>query len=362
MSLTQTLPTTAQTFDPAWSKFTCISCQMAFSSSENQRAHYRTDWHKYNLKRKMAELAPVTSYQFNEKVLAQQAKGKEESEQDGIVYHCYSCRKTFGSEPSYDNHIRSKKHKDSEANQTVSSSKSTLTPKDNDDGTSCLFCDEHQHHFDDTLHHMSKHHGFFLPDIEYLSDVHGLINYLSNKIRSEFNCLYCNKGFKTAQATMAHMIDKGHCKMAYDDTEDVDTLLQYYDFDIQTSDNESMHATTRNGELMLQNGTRLGNRHLAKFYRQQHQHRSTTEHQGVTMNPQGDTSTSLSVSNQRPESLAKNRKERRHMAITDGQVEQQKRMTTQGICEVALKHDQQSHINVKQNEVNLSRFRTQNPI
>lgn len=47
--------------------FTCISCQVAFQSPESQRAHYKTDWHRYNLKRKVVNLPPVTFSQFNEK-------------------------------------------------------------------------------------------------------------------------------------------------------------------------------------------------------------------------------------------------------------------------------------------------------
>jgi hypothetical protein len=52
-------------------KFTCLACHVAFHSAEHQRQHYRTDWHRYNLKRKVAELAPVTAEQFAEKLLGE---------------------------------------------------------------------------------------------------------------------------------------------------------------------------------------------------------------------------------------------------------------------------------------------------
>lgn len=66
-------------------------------------------WHKYNLKRKIAQLAPINAEQFAQKVLgmylynayhvsllirfaAQQTKGREEEERQGVVYECSLCR------------------------------------------------------------------------------------------------------------------------------------------------------------------------------------------------------------------------------------------------------------------------------
>lgn len=41
--------------------FTCISCHVAFKEASIQREHYKTDWHRYNLKRKVVDLPPVTA-------------------------------------------------------------------------------------------------------------------------------------------------------------------------------------------------------------------------------------------------------------------------------------------------------------
>jgi pre-60S factor REI1 len=54
--------------------YTCITCRVGFGTSELQRGHYKTDWHRYNLKRKVAELPPVTADTFQQKVLAQREK------------------------------------------------------------------------------------------------------------------------------------------------------------------------------------------------------------------------------------------------------------------------------------------------
>ncbi|CAO3594297.1 unnamed protein product [Absidia cylindrospora] len=405
MSLVQTLPIQSEARQPKTSQFTCISCQAAFPSSELQRTHYRTDWHKYNLKRKMADLVAVTAYQFNEKVLAQQIKGQEEKERAGIIFCCAICRKSYGTEQAYESHMRSKKHRENEMQQETLPHEDTqltvatavTTPVDDsatfsvdeDHSTTtatlrCLFCNENQDQFDANLHHMSKNHGFFLPDVEYLSNAEGLVQYLSTKIQTDFTCLYCNKELKSAQAAMTHMVDKGHCKMAYDDSEDVDALLQYYDFGTVTDDgsDDPMAGTEKiqNGDLVLHNGIRLSHRRLPKHSRQQKQrsnyHAQYNERSNVgDVEAQDDDDSSkssiMAVVDQREtqqiqhqEIPWKNRQERRHphLAISNGQFENQQSKSAAGIQEAAKKMAYQYHVGVKNNVNSTLRFRTQNPI
>ena len=54
--------------------FTCITCRVSFSDAEMQRSHYKTDWHRYNLKRKVAQMPPVTAEVFFERVMSQRAQ------------------------------------------------------------------------------------------------------------------------------------------------------------------------------------------------------------------------------------------------------------------------------------------------
>ena len=54
--------------------FTCIKCHVAFPDGEIQRQHFASDWHRYNLKRNVAWLPPVTAEAFRDKVLAQRQK------------------------------------------------------------------------------------------------------------------------------------------------------------------------------------------------------------------------------------------------------------------------------------------------
>ena len=44
--------------------FHCGTCNASFTSVEERNAHYKTEWHRYNLKRKAANLASVTSVEF----------------------------------------------------------------------------------------------------------------------------------------------------------------------------------------------------------------------------------------------------------------------------------------------------------
>lgn len=44
--------------------------------------------------------------------------------------------------------------------------------------TDCLFCPHHSKSLTKNVAHMTKVHGFFIPDVEFLVDIKGLIRYL----------------------------------------------------------------------------------------------------------------------------------------------------------------------------------------
>ncbi|EEB92205.1 hypothetical protein MPER_09320, partial [Moniliophthora perniciosa FA553] len=92
--------------------FTCISCSIAFFSAEEQRAHYRSDHHRYNMKRRVAGLPPVSAATFNEKVLERRTETAIMSSLKGST--CEICNKTYSSENAYRSHIISRKHKENE--------------------------------------------------------------------------------------------------------------------------------------------------------------------------------------------------------------------------------------------------------
>lgn len=56
-------------------ELTCRTCQLSFLSREKQKSHYNTDWHRYNIKRKLVlDAAPISFEEF-ERLLA----GKKET-------------------------------------------------------------------------------------------------------------------------------------------------------------------------------------------------------------------------------------------------------------------------------------------
>ncbi|KAJ3557906.1 hypothetical protein NP233_g11624 [Leucocoprinus birnbaumii] len=244
--------------------------------------HYKSDHHRYNMKRRVAGLPPVSLAVFNQKVLDRKEETAIMSSPRGSV--CEACNKTYTTENSYRSHLQSKKHKENEVRaaskskspppQTEPESEPTSPPKPDQDHTAlnaiekklaslavneeateeeinrtidekiaaarsrlspthCLFCPEQSSSLEDNLTHMSTAHSFFVPDADYLIDITGLITYLGEKIAVGNVCIYCNgKGreFRTLGAVRKHMVDKSHCKIAYDTENERLEVSDYYDF------------------------------------------------------------------------------------------------------------------------------------
>lgn len=97
----------------------------------------------------------------------------------------------------------------------------------------CLFCPQECTSLEDNLNHMSQAHSFFIPDADYLIDISGLISYLGEKIAVGNVCIFCNeKGreFRSLEAVRKHMVDKSHCKIAYESSDDRLEVSDFYDF------------------------------------------------------------------------------------------------------------------------------------
>jgi len=96
--------------------FTCITCRVQFHDGESQRLHYKSDWHRYNLKRKVAALPHVAEAAFQEKAEQQDTvKGQDSRVNEArefTVQRCTVCSKNFASDNALQNHLESKKHKD----------------------------------------------------------------------------------------------------------------------------------------------------------------------------------------------------------------------------------------------------------
>lgn len=90
----------------------CHSCNADVGAGEaSYREHYRSALHTLNLRRRVADLPPVSLEAF-EKHLAGEAEkqAQAEAENAACLYVCDACGKTFGSEGQLETHIGSKKH------------------------------------------------------------------------------------------------------------------------------------------------------------------------------------------------------------------------------------------------------------
>lgn len=70
----------------------------------------RSDWHRYNLKRRVASLPPLSSEIFAEKVLNAQATTSAAAAKASFETLCEVCQKKFYSENAFQNHLGSQKH------------------------------------------------------------------------------------------------------------------------------------------------------------------------------------------------------------------------------------------------------------
>jgi pre-60S factor REI1 len=71
----------------------------------------RSDWHRYNLKRRVTSLPPIASEVFTEKVLQAQASSTAAASRAAYENTCTVCNRTYFSENAYQNHLGSQKHK-----------------------------------------------------------------------------------------------------------------------------------------------------------------------------------------------------------------------------------------------------------
>jgi len=103
--------------------FTCVTCGVGFATADGQRLHYKTEWHRYNLKRKVADMKPVSETDFANRVAAQQQRDAAEDAKAKYTGYCEACGKSFATQNSYENHVNSKKHKDNVASGTTKKDK-----------------------------------------------------------------------------------------------------------------------------------------------------------------------------------------------------------------------------------------------
>jgi hypothetical protein len=197
----------------------------------------KTDWHRYNCKRKSESLSGISFKEFSDKVASVVPIAAPQKEHT---------KKIIKQEPIKE-----------------------ITERD------CLFCTRSFKNETDNLTHMINDHHFFIPDYEYLVDLKGFLKYLGLKISNYYICLYCNgsgKSFYSTISTRHHMVSKGHCKIRYESEDDFEEYQDFYDFSESSVDSEPLMdgpiISEDNTELILPTGARVGHRSLQVYYRQ----------------------------------------------------------------------------------------------
>ncbi|KAJ7966061.1 cytoplasmic 60S subunit biogenesis factor REI1-like 1-like [Quillaja saponaria] len=234
---------------------TCNSCNKEFNDDIEQKLHYKSEWHRYNLKRKVAGVPGVTEALF---LARQSALAEDKSSETPMLYSCGLCGKGYRSSQAHAQHLKSRTHlmrvsqgtnhsdeekaiikplpqrvvnkppprrgaDDAESNESedeweevdeeedmVDEAANSLTSlnmnehisngdmdEDDDDyeeldPSCCFMCDQDHDALESCIVHLHKQHGFFIPDVEYLKDPKGLLTYLGLKVKRDCICLYCN--------------------------------------------------------------------------------------------------------------------------------------------------------------------------
>lgn len=260
--------------------FTCVTCRVVFETADLQRDHYKTEWHRYNLKRQAAELPAIGFELFNEKS-ASFNPSKSAAPVEVEPLYCKACHKAIKSENAMTDHLASKKHKENEKKDQDAEKKGPKQPRkkaenlpkkpesveeeeDDDDSsegwetddeegieglnddealpaTSCLFCPQTKPSLEEMREHMNFHHGFQLPDRKYLVDELGCLSYLGLKVGAGRCCIYCpdvKARYATVEGCQQHMRDKQHCKLRRD-PESMIELDDFYDYSSMYEDDDN---------------------------------------------------------------------------------------------------------------------------
>ncbi|CAK9438418.1 uncharacterized protein LODBEIA_P26420 [Lodderomyces beijingensis] len=279
--------------------YTCNTCNLQFPESDDQRNHMKSEWHRYNLKRKVAQLPPITEDLFQSKVATLQRKDdtnskdkdnkqttkkeqrrkekealsekkraileqakrammaerggnqpvsaqEEEEEEEEVVSPVTDSSNqdaTNGSAAKEADSITSQEDEKelTQEEEEEKLLKQKLAQKTEIPPTTCLFSHpKYNHQFDsvdENVEHMFKKHGLYIPEQSYLVDKKGLIEYLAEKIGFGF-CIACNYQGRNAEAAREHMQTKRHMRIPYESDDEKLEISKFYDFSSTYDDDD----------------------------------------------------------------------------------------------------------------------------
>ncbi|KAK9237407.1 C2H2 type zinc-finger-domain-containing protein [Lipomyces kononenkoae] len=240
--------------------FTCNGCGVGFPTPDMQRRHMKTDWHRYNLKRRVATLPPISAEIFAERVLQQMDATRKNEEKLSIgggnkkTLRHHKAPSSVATLSVAGDDLDSVIEDESidlagpSVEYVASNAARGVDGEDEDEDidsiierklrsavklplSACIFCSaQNFRDVDDSLAHMQHDHGLFIPERNYLVDLKGLVEYLSEKVSIGNACLYCSFIGRSLNSVRDHMIAKQHCKIPYDTEDDQLEISNFYDF------------------------------------------------------------------------------------------------------------------------------------
>ena len=321
-----------QSLNKSRTNMMCNHCLYVSKTYEEMKEHYKSEFHKYNLNRVTMNLAPLSFEDYKRKKdffmkkMEEKKKTEEALKLQSQNLFCEICSKKFNSAKKLDEHLISKTHlknkakKDEEKKEeeiSTTSSKNEIKeikskePEKTtlDDNTFCLFCNFKSDNLKNNFYHMVQTHNLEIPFIFYIKSYEELIKILAKKIFVYRACFTCDtQRFESIRSLQRHMLSKGHTIVNEKDLDEF--LYKYYDIkkllsikdknkrkskefkilslrfkvakvlkeknlegdeweeinEEEEDDYEPM--TLPNGELLLENGTTLGNKEFKIYYKQ----------------------------------------------------------------------------------------------
>ena len=321
-----------QSLNKSRTNMMCNHCLYVSKTYEERKEHYKSEFHKYNLNRVTMNLAPLSFEDYKRKKdffmkkMEEKKKTEEALKLQSQNLFCEICSKKFNSAKKLDEHLISKTHLKNKAKKeeekkeeeiSTTSSKNEIKeikskePEKTtlDDNTFCLFCNFKSDNLKNNFYHMVQTHNLEIPFIFYIKSYEELIKILAKKIFVYHACFTCDtQRFESIRSLQRHMLSKGHTIVNEKDLDEF--LYKYYDIkkllsikdknkrkskefkilslrfkvakvlkeknlegdeweeinEEEEDDYEPM--TLPNGELLLENGTTLGNKEFKIYYKQ----------------------------------------------------------------------------------------------
>jgi hypothetical protein len=116
--------------------------------------------------------------------------------------------------------------------------------------------------------HMRAAHSFSLPDAQFCVDPAGLVERLHEMVIEEGRCLLCPppRRFACARDAQAHMADKAHCRMLYEDASHFEEFEEFYDY--EGYEPAAAVEVAADGTLALPDGRCAYPKELARVFKQ----------------------------------------------------------------------------------------------